>query len=207
MLKRAFDLSLATAGMLCLWPAFIVLSILIRLDSRGPVFFKQVRVGRRFRPFWIYKFRTMVSDAPRLGGSITAGNDPRITRVGRALRRTKLDELPQLLNVLKGDMSIVGPRPEVAEYVDRFHADYEVLLRLRPGMTDLASLTFRDEAALLAGVPYPEETYVSSILPDKLKLGKEYVRDACLTFDIALIAKTLAALWAPTLFLGRRRIR
>lgn len=194
MFKRAFDVSAAVLGVLCLSPLFLLVALAIKLDSDGPVFFSQERVGRRFRLFCIYKFRTMVKDAPRLGGPITCGADPRVTRVGRVLRKMKLDELPQLINVLKGDMSLVGPRPEVRKYVESFRKDYEQILKVRPGITDLASLKFRDEAALLGGVPNPEEVYLHYILPEKLILGKEYVRRRSILFDLALIAKTLAAL-------------
>lgn len=194
MTKRVFDCATAMAGLVCLLPLFVIVAVLIKLDSDGPVFFSQERVGRVFRPFWIYKFRTMVRDAPERGSRITAGADPRITRVGRFLRRTKIDELPQLVNVLKGDMSLVGPRPELPQYVEWFRSDYEEILTVRPGITDLASLTFRDEAAMLATSLDPEEMYVTSILPAKLDLGKEYVRGSSLPRDMTVIARTLAAL-------------
>ena len=194
MIKRAFDFVIALAGALCLLPLFLAVAVLIKLDSRGPVFFRQERMGRGLRPFFIYKFRTMVSDAPRRGGPITFGEDPRITRIGRFLRRTKIDELPQLINVLKGEMSIVGPRPEVRQYVERFLEDYEEILRVRPGITDLASLTYRDEAAILGASYDPEEMYLKRILPMKVNLGKEYVRRSSMVFDLTLIFKTLAAL-------------
>jgi len=194
VIKRAFDFVIALAGALCLLPLFLAVAVLIKLDSRGPVFFRQERMGRGLRPFFIYKFRTMVSDAPRRGGPITFGEDPRITRIGRFLRRTKIDELPQLINVLKGEMSIVGPRPEVRQYVERFLEDYEEILRVRPGITDLASLTYRDEAAILGASYDPEEMYLKRILPMKVNLGKEYVRRSSMVFDLTLIFKTLAAL-------------
>jgi len=194
MVKRTFDIVAALLGLVCLAPLFIVVAVLIKLDSRGSVFFRQERIGRRFRPFRIYKFRTMVSDAPRLGGPLTYGNDPRVTRVGRVLRDTKIDEFPQLLNVLVGEMSLVGPRPEVRHYVESFRKDYEQILEVRPGITDLASLRFRDEAALLGKLPNPEETYLTSILPQKLTLAKDYVHDSSLFFDLTVILKTVAAL-------------
>jgi lipopolysaccharide/colanic/teichoic acid biosynthesis glycosyltransferase len=194
MTKRTFDCVVASLGLLCLSPVFALLAIAIKLDSAGSVFFRQERVGRNFTRFSIYKFRTMVSGAPRLGRRITCGEDPRITRVGRLLRKTKLDELPQLINVLKGEMSIVGPRPEVRQYVECFRDDYEQILTVRPGITDLASLKFRDEATLLGAAPDPEDLYVRSILPEKINLEKEYIRRASIWFDLTLIAKTLAAL-------------
>lgn len=177
-----------------LGPVLLVVALLIKLDSRGPVLFKQERIGRGFRPFFIYKFRTMVENAPQIGAVITFGNDPRITRVGRILRKTKIDELVQLINVLRGDMSIVGPRPEVRRYVDLFRKDFDEILKLRPGITDMASLKYQDEAELLGLSANPEEDYVKKILPDKLKLAKEYVHSASLSFDIALILKTLPRL-------------
>ena len=136
--KRLFDLLIASLGTLCLSPLFIIVAILIKLDSPGPVLFRQERIGRGLRPFFIYKFRTMVQDAPQRGGEITCGDDPRITRIGRVLRQTKIDELPQLVNVLKGEMSVVGPRPEVRRYVDAYREDYQEILRVRPGITDIA---------------------------------------------------------------------
>ena len=193
-MKRLFDLLSALVGLLLLSPLFLVVAILIKLDSRGPVFFRQGRMGKAFRPFLILKFRTMVRDAPNKGGPITFGEDPRITRIGRFLRRIKIDELPQLINVLKGEMSIVGPRPEVRRYVELFREDYEEILTVRPGITDLASLKYRDEAAILGASPDPEAMYVKYILPEKVSLGKEYVRRSSLTFDLILIFKTLATL-------------
>jgi lipopolysaccharide/colanic/teichoic acid biosynthesis glycosyltransferase len=194
MIKRAVEFVIASAGLLILFPLFLIVAVLIKLDSNGPALFRQERVGRGFRTFRIYKFRTMVSDAPRRGSAITCGDDPRITRIGRVLRRTKIDELPQLLNVLKGEMSLVGPRPELRQYVDCFREDYSEILKVRPGITDLASLKFRDEAAVLARFPDPAESYVKWILPEKIELGKDYVRQSSLVFDFGVVVKTLAAL-------------
>jgi lipopolysaccharide/colanic/teichoic acid biosynthesis glycosyltransferase len=195
MTKRAFDCVTALAGLLCLWPLFVIVAALIKLDSEGSVFFRQVRVGRGFRPFWMYKFRTMVSDAARRGGPITYGDDPRITSIGACLRRTKIDELPQLINVLKGDMSIVGPRPEVPQYVECFREDYKEILKVRPGITDLASLKFRNEAELLGRSSNPDEMYLRCILPEKVSLGKQYVREFSFSADLSLIFKTLTAVF------------
>jgi lipopolysaccharide/colanic/teichoic acid biosynthesis glycosyltransferase len=195
MIKRLFDFVAALLGLAFLSPAFLCLAILIKLDSDGPVFFRQERVGRRFKLFRIYKFRTMINDAPRRGSAITFGNDPRITRLGHVLRQTKLDELPQLINVVRGEMSIVGPRPEVAAYVDRFRPQYERILEARPGITDPASLRFQDEAAILGAYPNPEEAYISSVLPAKLRIGEEYLRGSSLLSDLAVILRTVAALF------------
>ena len=197
-MKRLFDIVAAAAGLIVLCPLFAIIAVLIKWDSDGPVFFRQSRIGRHFRPFFIYKFRTMLSDAPASGPLLTVGDDPRITRVGRWLRRTKLDELPQLINILTGDMSFVGPRPEVERYVRLFRTEYAEILQVRPGITDLASLKYRAESTLLARSPKPEEEYVTRILPDKLRLGQQYVRELSLGGDVMLIARTLAAVVRPT---------
>lgn len=194
MIKRVFDVIVAAVGLLLLTPILLLVSLLIKLDSPGPVFFTQERMGRKFRSFRIYKFRTMVPDAPRLGGKITAGADPRITRIGRYLRWTKVDELPQLLNVLKGDMSMVGPRPEVRQYVELFRADYEEILEISPGITDLASVHYRHEAELLGQAENPEDRYVKEILPEKIKLAKEYLHRSSFFFDIVVLLKTFVAI-------------
>jgi len=193
--KQAFDIVVAFVGLLFLLPLLLLVALLIKIDSRGPVFFRQERIGRDFRPFLIYKFRTMVQDASRKGGSITFGLDPRITRVGRLLRKTKIDELPQLINVLRGEMSFVGPRPEVWQYVELFRQDYEEILKVLPGITDLASLRYRHEAEILGRSENPEEEYVRRVLPEKIRLAKEYVRRSSLLFDVTLIFKTILTLF------------
>ena len=194
MMKRTFDILVSAAGLTLLSPIFLVVALLIKADSPGPIFFLQERVGRRFQPFHIYKFRTMVPEAPRLGKLITAGEDPRITHVGRILRQTKVDELPQLVNVLKGDMSLVGPRPEVRQYVELFRPDYEEILQVSPGITDLASVHYRYESEILGHAENPEEQYVKEILPEKIRLAKEYLRRSSLYFDTSVIVQTLVAL-------------
>jgi len=194
VIKRAFDIVAASVGLVLLAPLLLVVSLLIKLDSPGHVFFRQERIGRWFRPFLIYKFRTMVQEAPQLGGPITFGADSRITQVGRILRKTKIDELPQLINVLKGEMSLVGPRPEVRQYVEMFRSQYEEILQVLPGITDLASLYYRDEAALLGRAADPAEAYVRCVLPQKLQLAKEYLQRSSLLFDLTLIFKTLLKL-------------
>jgi lipopolysaccharide/colanic/teichoic acid biosynthesis glycosyltransferase len=194
-MKRGMDIIGAFGGLVLLAPLFVIVAILIKMDSPGPVLFRQERLGKGFRAFWIYKFRTMVRDAPMRGGTVTTTADPRITQIGAILRRTKIDELPQLLNVLKGDMSLVGPlRPEVSCYVEIFRTDYESILTMRPGITDLASLKRPNEQECLAQFENPEVEYVQRLLPEKLQLGKEYLRRSSLVFDVTLIMKTLFVL-------------
>src|SRR5213594_3029441 len=195
--KRSCDIIISFLGLLLLSPALVVTSLLIKLDSRGPAFFRQERIGRRFQTFSIYKFRTMVADASEKGGLLTSARDSRITRLGRILRKSKIDELPQLINVLRGEMTLVGPRPEVRRYVNLFRHDYEEILRVPPGITDLASLKYRDESALLALVADPEREYITRVLPDKITLAKEYVRRSSFHFDVSLILKTLAKILVP----------
>ena len=194
-MKRILDIIASASGIVLLSPLLILAAIAVRFTSPGPVLFKQRRIGKDFRPFEIYKFRTMVRDAPSKGAQITMGEDPRITRVGRVLRKTKIDEFPQLFNVLKGDMSLVGPRPEVPLYVEMFRADYAEVLRVRPGVTDLASLKYRDEAAVLGRAADPEKEYVERLLPEKIRLAKEYVNRSSLGFDILIILKTVFILF------------
>ena len=193
-MKRFLDFILSLAGIMLLSPLLLLTALLVKLTSPGPVFFRQERIGRAFRPFLIYKFRSMVEDAPKLGGPITFGDDPRITPVGRWLRKTKIDELPQLINVLWGDMSLVGPRPEARRYVEMFRGDYEEILQVRPGITDLASLKFRDEAAELGRAADPEQEYVARILPEKIRLAKEYVAHRSFLLDLAIIGGTISSL-------------
>ncbi|TWU12618.1 UDP-glucose:undecaprenyl-phosphate glucose-1-phosphate transferase [Symmachiella macrocystis] len=191
MMKRMFDLLVSFCGLLLLWPVLLVSAVLIKLTSAGPALYRQQRMGLNFQSFDILKFRTMVVDAHKLGGQITAGRDPRITSVGHFLRKTKIDELPQLINVFKGEMSFVGPRPEVPRYVEMFRDDYAELLKVRPGITDIASLKYRHESELLGESENPETTYVQEILPDKIVLAKEYIRRSSILFDLKLIFKTV----------------
>lgn len=197
--KRMLDLLGAGLGLLLLAPLLLLIALAIKLDGPGPVFFRQERVGRHGRLFRIHKFRSMVADAPQRGPGLTVGADARITRVGALLRRHKLDELPQLIDVLQGTMSLVGPRPELPRYVARYAelvgvATRDRILSVRPGLTDPASLAYRDEAALLAGAADPERTYLQHILPRKLALAEAYVARAGLGSDLRLIARTLAVL-------------
>ncbi|UXH77645.1 sugar transferase [Roseateles amylovorans] len=197
MAKRLFDLLCAGIGLLLLSPLLLLVAAWIKLDSPGPVMFRQERVGRGGRPFFIHKFRTMRVDAPSLGPQITVGADARITRSGRLLRASKIDELPQLWDVVRGAMSLVGPRPEVPRYVALYPAELrEIVLSVRPGITDPASLSFRNESELLAQAEDPEREYVEVVMPMKLRLAADYVRNASLGGDIRLILATLGALKA-----------
>ncbi|REK10869.1 MAG: sugar transferase [Planctomycetota bacterium] len=188
--KRTFDLLASGLGLVLASPFLLAAAVAVKLDSSGPVFFKQERMGRSFRAFRIYKFRTMVADAPKRGGQITFGADPRITRVGRVLRKTKLDELPQLINVVRGDMSLVGPRPEVPRYVEMFRDDYAHVLAVRPGLTDPASVKYRDEAEQLAVAEDPEREYAERILPDKIAMARQYIAEATFWGDVGILLKT-----------------
>ena len=196
MSKRLFDMVAAACGVLLLAPVLLAIAVWIRLDSPGPALFRQRRVGRHGRLFDIYKFRTMV-DRPDDGCQLTVGGDPRITRAGRFLRRAKLDELPQLLNVLEGTMSLVGPRPEVPRYVDRYPPTVrQIVLSVAPGVTDLAAILFKDENDVLGLAPDPERAYVETILPVKLEYYQRYVRERSFWLDLRIIFRTLAAiLW------------
>ena len=191
MTKRLFDVIFSLAGVVLLFPVLLLVALLVKLDSKGPVFFRQERIGQGFKPFIIVKFRTMVTDACRKGPLVTSGGDRRITKIGKFLRRTKIDELPQLLNVLKGDMSLVGPRPEVAKYVEIFSDDFREVLKVRPGITDFAALEYSDEEEILKKYADPEEGYIREILPAKIKLYKKYLRERGLLTDIKLIVLTL----------------
>ncbi len=192
--QRLFDIGFAALALVLLCPLLLALALWVRLDSPGPVLFRQRRVGRGGRLFVIYKFRTMHTDAEAAGLPLTVGTDARITRAGAWLRRSKVDELPQFLNVLRGDMSVVGPRPEVPRYVAQYPADMrQTVLSVRPGITDLASIAFRNENELLACSPDPERTYVEQILPTKLRYAQQYVRTRSLWLDLRIIAWTVQA--------------
>lgn len=196
-IKRAFDIAFSGTVLLLLAPALAMIALWVRRDSPGPAIYQQERVGRHGRLFRIYKFRTMCAGADAAGPQITIGADARITRAGRFLRRTKLDELPQFANVLCGDMSVVGPRPEVPRYVALYPADVAAqVLSVRPGITDLASLAFRDESALLAQSADPEATYVNEVLPSKLRYACQYVQSRSLWLDLLIIARTAATVVA-----------
>ena len=195
-MKRVFDIGMAFIFLVVLCPLLTVISVLIKTSSPGPVFYRGERVGRRGRIFRIFKFRTMVVDAERIGGPSTADDDPRITSVGRRLRKFKLDELPQSINVLRGEMSFVGPRPEVRHYVDMYTEKEKALLSLKPGITDWASLWNNDEGALLAAGSDPEKTYLETIRPEKIRLQLKYLEDHSFLTDLRIIALTIRALFA-----------
>lgn len=196
--KRAFDLAAAGVGLLLLSPAFAVIAVLIKLDSPGPVFFRQERVGKNGIPFRILKFRTMVTDAEKRG-QITVGRDARITRAGHFLRRFKLDEFPQLLNIVRGEMSLVGPRPEVPRYVACYPEKLrDTVLSVAPGLTDWASIEFRDENAILANASDPERSYIEEILPVKLDYYARYVAEHNFFTDLKIILATLSAVFMRT---------
>ena len=189
--KRLFDLCWTIPGLLVLSPAFLVIAVLIKLDDGGAVFFRQVRVGRCGRAFRVWKFRTMIARAEQCGGPLTVGDDPRITRVGRWLRHSKLDELPQLFNVLAGQMSLVGPRPEVPHYVALYTPDQRRVLDLVPGITDPASIAYRDESALLAQAPDWERQYIEVIMPEKIRLNLAYAARATQWKDFLIVVVPL----------------
>jgi lipopolysaccharide/colanic/teichoic acid biosynthesis glycosyltransferase len=190
-LKRGFDILAAGGGLILLGPLLLLLALAVKATSAGPVFFRQERVGRGGRIFRILKFRTMVADAERRGLHITAGGDPRITPVGRLLRHYKMDELPQLWNVLAGDMSLVGPRPEVAKYVALYSPEQRRVLDVRPGITDPASLAYRHEEALLAQAADPERFYVEEVMPAKLRINMDYINHRSFVRDLTVLFRTV----------------
>ena len=195
--KRVLDLIFTVPGVLLISPALILVAILIKLDSQGPVIFRQSRVGRYGLPFNVLKFRTMVNDAERIGPSVTIASDARVTRIGRVLRKYKLDEMPQLFNVIKGDMSLVGPRPEMREYVELYPAEKkEKILSLRPGITDNASIEFRNESEILANSLDPIKCYIEEILPTKIALYEQYVENHTVKGDFVIIIRTILAVFA-----------
>lgn len=191
IIKRAFDIVFSALGLILLAPILLLIAILIKLDSKGPVLFIQGRVGKNNKDFNIYKFRTMRKQSEK-GGLLTLGNnDSRITKIGYFLRRYKIDEFPQLINILKGDMSFVGPRPELRYYVNFYNEDDMKIFQVRPGITGLASLKYRNEVELLKAAKDPETFFIETIIPDKLKFNKEYIKRRNFFFDLKLIALTV----------------
>lgn len=194
MIKRTSDILFSSIGLILLSPIFLVISIAIVMESKGGIFYVQKRVGKNNKDFNLIKFRTMYTASDKKGLLTVGFNDSRITKVGRFLRKHKLDEIPQLVNVLKGDMSLVGPRPEVRRYVNLYSAEQRKVLSVKPGITEYASIVYKDENELLAKSPDPEKTYIEEIMPRKLELNLQYVRSNGLLKDIKLIFLTLKEL-------------
>jgi len=192
MVKRLFDIIFSLFGLIITVPILVGVAILIKISSPGPVFYRGTRIGRAGKSFKIFKFRTMVEKAEEIGGPSTAGDDPRLTKIGKVLKKYQLDELPQLINVLKGEMSLVGPRPEVKMYVDMMtEEERKTILSVRPGMTDNASLWDFHEGEILKGSPDPEKTYMEKIRPEKIRLQIEYVKNRSFLLDLKIIVKTI----------------
>jgi lipopolysaccharide/colanic/teichoic acid biosynthesis glycosyltransferase len=188
--KRVIDVLVASISLLIFSPIFALVAILVKLDSPGPVFFLQERIGKDFKKFKIIKFRTMVKDAPKIGNTITKKSDKRITRVGRFLRKFKIDEMPQIINVLKGDMSVVGPRSDVEKYVKMFEEDFKEILKVRPGMAGYVIIRFRNEEEILEKYENLEEGYIKEVLPRKIALDKEYVKNISFWNDVKIFILT-----------------
>lgn len=193
-MKRLFDIIASGLGLLILSPLFLVVAVWVKLDSPGPVFYKQIRVGRNNKDFFLYKFRSMRAGSDKKGLITVGGHDPRVTRSGYYIRKYKLDEFPQLINVFKGEMSLVGPRPEVRKYVDLYTPEQMHVLDVRPGITDLASIRYRNENELLEQASDPEQYYRDVVMQDKLRINLEYVRNHSFLGDIRLIFNTFIAI-------------
>ncbi len=191
MIKRLFDIITALIGIIILSPFLFIIALLVIIDSRGGIFYKQVRVGKDMKEFKLFKFRTMFTDADKKGLLTVGMRDNRITRMGYYLRKYKLDELPQLFNVLIGNMSMVGPRPEVPKYVAMYSDEQKKVLSVKPGITDYASIVYANENEILANAPNPEDVYISKIMPSKLKLNLKYIDEMGLMTDLGIIVKTL----------------
>lgn len=192
--KRLFDIAATIVGIVFLLPVIIPIMILIKLNEKGPLFYTQKRVKKDFDVFYLYKFRSMIVDAKKAGPSVTSADDPRITRIGKIIRKTKIDELPQLLNVIKGDMSLVGPRPELMKFVKEKKEEYKKILSIKPGITDNAAIEYRDEDVIMQQYEDKEKAYVDIILPEKIKHYNHYVANISFVGDIKLIWKTLTSL-------------
>lgn len=191
MIKRLFDIFFSIIGLILALPIILIFSALIKIDSRGPVFYAAKRAGKNGKIFLMYKFRSMVTDADKIGGPSTSADDPRLTKIGRIIRKYKIDELPQFLNILKGDMSFVGPRPEVPFEVDTYNQEEkDIILSVKPGLTDLASLADLHEEEVLRGSVNPHQTYREKIQPQKIKLQIEYIKNRSFWLDIKILVKT-----------------
>jgi lipopolysaccharide/colanic/teichoic acid biosynthesis glycosyltransferase len=195
IVKRGMDLVASGFGLVVLSPVIAYTAVRIKREDGGPVFYRAPRVGKDGEMFRMYKFRTMVVDADRIGGPSTAADDPRLTRMGHVIRRYKLDEIPQLINVFRGEMSLVGPRPQVKQYVDAYTPEERLLLSVKPGITDWASIKYRNEGEILKGSDDPERTYMEKIHPGKIRLGLEYVRRQSVWTDVKILAQTARALF------------
>jgi len=192
MIKRLFDILFSFLGLILVSPLFLVIAFLIKRESPGPVFYRGERIGKNGKPFRIFKFRTMVVDAEKLGGPSTAGDDRRLLKIGHFLKKYQLDEIPQLINVLRGEMSLVGPRPEVKMYADMMSPkEKRIILSVPQGMTDLASLVNFHESEVLKGSPDPEKTYMEKIRPEKIRLQMEYVKKRSFLLDLKIVIKTI----------------
>jgi len=202
MLKRIFDIVVALVGLVLFSPLLIAVSILIKLGSSGPIFYRAPRVGEDGRPFRMYKFRTMVAGADKIGPAITVDNDPRITRIGARLRRSRLDEIPQLINVLRGEMSMVGPRPEAPYYVDMYSPEQREVLMAKPGMTGPAQVAFRHEEELLSNPEMLDDEYMKIILPPKLAMDLKYIEQQSLGLNLKILCQTAWVLLADRLRAG-----
>ncbi|MGV6860269.1 MAG: sugar transferase [Putridiphycobacter sp.] len=192
--KRIFDFTSSLVVLIFLSPLFLIIGLWIIIDSKGGMFYKQMRIGKNQKPFGLYKFRSMRPNADKQG-QITIGNDNRITSVGRFIRKYKIDELPQLINILKGDMSVVGPRPEVQKYVDLYNAEQLKVLTVKPGLSDYASIQYFDEQTILGQAEDPDKEYINVIMPAKLELNLKYIEDKSLWTDLKIIFKTLGKIF------------
>jgi len=191
MTKKLFDFLASLIGVIILSPILLIISLAIKLGSPGPILYHSLRIGKSKNPFKVYKFRTLVINADKIGGPSTSDDDPRLTKIGKFLRKYKLDELPQLFNVIKGEMSLVGPRPEVPEYAKLYKDEEQIVFSVKPGITDLASLWNDDEGAILKGSSEPEKTYLEKIRPEKVRLQIKYVKEKSFIGDLKIIFKTL----------------
>lgn len=189
--KRIFDIVATLIGGILLLPLIVIIIVWIKTTSKGPLFYVQKRVGLNFKEFNLYKFRSMVVNADKVGPSVTSGDDPRITKIGKILRKTKIDELPQLINVLKGDMSLVGPRPEVMKFVKQKKEEYKKILTIKPGITDNAAIEYRDEETIMEQYENKEKAYIEIVLPEKIKLYNQYISNISFIGDLKLILKTV----------------
>ncbi|WP_452226944.1 sugar transferase [Lacinutrix cladophorae] len=194
MTKRLFDICFSLLGLIILFPVLLVIAILIKLESKGSIFFRQIRVGKNNQDFKIFKFRTMFVGSDKKGLLTLGDNDTRVTKIGYFLRKYKLDEIPQLINVLQGTMSFVGPRPEVRKYVSLYSKEDLQILQVKPGITDYASIAFRDEAELLKDTVDPEKLYIKEIMPQKIALNKKYIVNPSVFTDIKIILKTFLSI-------------